>query len=565
MFGEVNSDFRETAAVGSQKAHEDGHSAVSGNFSADADLREERYRHLAEAIPQIVWTARPDGWLDYFNQRWFDYTGLKLEQTAGWGWQLVLHPDDLERSLEQWKLSVDTGRDYEVEYRLRRLSDNTYRWHLVRALPLRNDRGEIVKWFGTCTEIHDQKQVQEVRSRLLAREQEARKQAEEASRAKDEFLAIVSHELRTPLTAIYGWSRMLRTTDLDAEAQEHALEVIEQSARAQTRLIEDLLDVSRIVTGKIHIEPRPVELIPIVESAMDAVRASAEIKKIRLYSSLDAKTGPVSGDPDRLQQIVSNLLSNAIKFTPEGGRIEVRIERTEANIEIVVTDTGVGINQDFLPFVFERFRQADSSSTRAHGGLGLGLAIVRHLVELHDGSVVVESPGEGQGATFRVRLPVMTLHIEDRRKSDVVRPEDQSLPLFLRPPTLDDLRVLIVDDEAATRDLLTMILRQNGAEVVAASSTPEALDAVKNRKPDVIVSDIEMPGEDGYKLIFRLRSLEAEQGGRTPAAALTAYARTEDRVRALSAGYQIHVPKPVEPNELVTVVASLAGRTAKRM
>lgn len=563
MFGEVNSDLGEALAVGNQKARVDG-PAVPNGSSADADLREERYRHLAEAIPQIVWTARPDGWLDYFNQRWFDYTGLKLEQTAGWGWQLVLHPDDLERSLEQWKLSVDTGRDYEVEYRLKRLSDSTYRWHLVRALPLHNSRGEIVKWFGTCTEIHDQKQVQEVRSRLLAREQEARKQAEEASRAKDEFLAIVSHELRTPLTAIYGWSRMLRTTDLDEQAQAHALEVIEQSARAQTRLIEDLLDVSRIVTGKIHIDPRPVELVPIVETAMDAVRALAETKKIRLYSSLDAKTGPVSGDPDRLQQIVWNLLSNAIKFTPEGGRIEVRIERTETNIEIVVTDTGIGISQDFLPFVFDRFRQADSSSTRAHGGLGLGLAIVRHLVELHGGGVVVESPGDGQGATFRVRLPLMTLHVEDRRKTDTSRLEDQSMPTFLRPPTLDDLRVLIVDDEAATRDLLTMILKQNGAEVFAASSTSEALDILKKHKPDVVVSDIEMPGEDGYRLIFKLRALEAEHGGRTPAAALTAYARTEDRVRALSAGYQIHVPKPVEPNELVTVVASLAGRTAKR-
>ncbi|MEJ7708931.1 MAG: PAS domain-containing sensor histidine kinase [Pyrinomonadaceae bacterium] len=374
MLGKAQGDANdETPKLKKDDALEDGVNGAPEFLSPELDLREERYHNIAEAIPQIVWTARPDGWLDYFNQRWFDYTGLKLEQTAGWGWQLLLHPDDLERSLEQWKLSIDTGKDYEVEYRLKRLSDSTYRWHLVRALPLRNNKGQIAKWFGTCTEIHDQKQVQEVRSRLLAREQEARKQAEEASRAKDEFLAIVSHELRTPLTAIYGWSRMLRTTDLDQQTQAHALEVIEQSARAQTRLIEDLLDVSRIVTGKIHIDPRPVELVPIIESAMDAVRSAAEAKKIRLYSSLDAKTGPVSGDPDRLQQIVWNLLSNAIKFTPEGGRVEVRIERTETNIEIIVTDTGIGISQDFLPYVFDRFRQADSSSTRAHGGSRIGL------------------------------------------------------------------------------------------------------------------------------------------------------------------------------------------------
>ncbi|HVG39125.1 MAG TPA: ATP-binding protein [Pyrinomonadaceae bacterium] len=525
--------------------------------------REERYRNIAEAIPQIVWTARPDGWLDYFNQRWFDYTGLKLEQTAGWGWQLVLHPDDLERSLEQWKQSVDTGRAYEVEYRLKRAADGAYRWHLVRALALRNNAGEIVKWFGTCTEIQDQKQVQEVRSRLLAREQEARKQAEETSRAKDEFLAIVSHELRTPLTAIYGWARMLRTTDLDEAAQEHALEVIEQSARAQTRLIEDLLDVSRIVTGKIHIDPRPVELLPVIESAIDQVRAAAETKNIRLYHSLDAKTGPVSGDPDRLQQIVWNLLSNAIKFTPEGGRVEIRLERTETTIDIIVSDTGIGINKDFIPFVFDRFRQADSSSTRAHGGLGLGLSIVRHLVELHNGAVEVDSFGEGQGATFRVKLPVMAMHVEERRKADPLRAGSNGAPSYLRPPTLDNLRVMIVDDESATRELLTMILKQNGAEVIAVASTAEALDNIRQKRPDVLVSDIEMPGEDGYRLILRVRAFEAEHGGRIPAAALTAYARTEDRVRALSAGFQIHVPKPVEPNELVTVVASLAGRTVK--
>jgi CheY-like chemotaxis protein len=328
-------------------------------------------------------------------------------------------------------------------------------------------------------------------------------------------------------------------------------------------LIEDLLDVSRIVTGKIHIDPRPVELMPVIESAIDQVRAAAETKNIRLFHTLDVKTGPVSGDPDRLQQIVWNLLSNAIKFTPEGGRVEIRLERTDTSIDIIVSDTGVGINKDFIPFVFERFRQADSSSTRAHGGLGLGLSIVRHLVELHNGSVEVESFGEGQGATFRVKLPVMTMHVEERRKTDPFRVGSKEMPAYLRPPALDNLRVMIVDDETATRELLTMILKQNGAEVIAAASTAEAMENIRRQRPDVLVSDIEMPGEDGYRLILRVRAYEAEHGGRIPAAALTAYARTEDRVRALSAGFQIHVPKPVEPNELVTVVASLAGRTVK--
>jgi PAS domain S-box-containing protein len=385
-------------------------------------------------------------------------------------------------------------------------------------------------------------------------------EAQEANRAKDEFLATVSHELRTPLNAILGWARMLNARKLDEATAARALETIERNAAAQAKLIEDILDVSRIIMGKVRLNLRPVELPLIIEAALDAARPMAEAKGVQLESALNPTVGIISGDPDRLQQVAWNLLSNAIKFTPRGGRVEVRIDHVDSHARIVVSDTGKGISPDFLPYVFERFRQAETGMTRQHGGLGLGLTIVRHLVELHGGTVAVESQGEGHGATFTVTLPIAQLEMADggwRNEEKVVHEESA-----LRTPhsaILGGLRILLVDDEADTLELLTLVLEQYGATVIAVSSSAEALEAMGRSLPDILVCDIGMPGEDGYALIGKVRARAAEQGGRLPAIALTAYARVEDRMRALAAGFQMHVPKPVEPVELVVVVASLAG------
>jgi PAS domain S-box-containing protein len=385
------------------------------------------------------------------------------------------------------------------------------------------------------------------------------RQAQEANRMKDEFLATLSHELRTPMNAILGWAQLLREGQLDAATAARAVLTIDRNARVQTQLISDILDASRIVSGKLRLDIRPVELVRAVEAALDTVRPAAQAREIRLHTALDAGAGLVSGDADRLQQVVWNLLSNAIKFTPHGGQVSVRLARVNSHVQLTVEDTGIGVDPDFLPHVFERFRQGDSSNTRPHGGLGLGLALVRHLVELHGGTVQASSPGRDQGSTFIVKLPVMS----------VVRPPALELPLAApgnvpAAPSvgaLDGVNVLLVDDEADARELFKTLLERSGAHVTAVASGAEAFSAFTASPPDVVVSDIEMPEENGYDLIRRLRGLPPERGGRIPAAALTAYARAEDRMRALRAGFQIHVSKPVQPAELVAVVASLVRRS----
>ena len=392
---------------------------------------------------------------------------------------------------------------------------------------------------------------------LYKASQEARLAAEKANRAKDEFLATLSHELRTPLTPILGWTVMLRSGNLDQSGILRGLEVIERNVRVQTQLIEDLLDVSRIVTGKLRVEVRPIELVPVVEAGLDAVRPSADAKDIQVVVDLEPRDVRVLGDPDRLQQVVWNLASNAVKFTPRGGRVEVTLRRSDSHLLLMVRDTGKGIPPDFLPHVFERFRQADSTSTRKYGGLGLGLAIVRHLVELHGGTVQAESPGADQGATFTVKLPLLAVARPRgaERGSEAVLDGEAGAAV-----NLDGVRVLLVGDESDSRDFLSMTLRRCGAEVTALGTAEEAVSVVQRERPHVLVSANGMPGEDGYALIRRVRALGAERGGQVPAAALTAYAQGEDTTRALSAGYQVHLPKPVEPTELATVVAALAGR-----
>jgi PAS domain S-box-containing protein len=696
-----------------------------------AELRrasEQRYRTLAESMPQIVWTADAQGALTYCNDRWFACAG-GIEAGATTEWGSVLHPEDLPRFTRQWGEAVRRQENWEAEFRFGSPATG-FRWHLVRALPVRNDDGEVASWIGTSTDIDDRRraeqslrllaeastvlassmdyattltdvgrlvvpqvadgflvQLQDEEGKLLpatvvyrdedraqsVREflertpaaklagfgagkvvvsgepdidlrstrssdiepradggaggkldgdpkrlfsrvagayvcapiisrrkmlgaltftaddasqrfddatlvlaqdlarraaaaidnaqlfdivQRDRQHLEEANRAKDEFLATLSHELRTPLNAILGWTQLLRGEALDDDTYARGLETIERNTKSQAQLIADLLDVSRIITGKLHLEMRPVELAPIVEAAIDAVRPQIAAKHLHLETRIHAAPFEIEGDPDRIQQVVWNLLSNAIKFTPAEGTIVVSLEREGRAARIVVRDSGKGIDPSFLPYVFDRFRQADSTSTRVHGGLGLGLAIVKHLVQLHRGQVSADSLGEGKGAEFRVELPV-------REGVRAVRtPAAAPSETTLRPSSteLNGVHVLVVEDEPDGREMITAVLERRGAHVTAVTTVAEALASLEQSFPDVLLSDIGLPGEDGYALIRRVRSLPTDKARALPAVALTAYASTQDRERVASAGFQAHVSKPVEPAELTAIVARFCGR-----
>lgn len=519
---------------------------ISDRKQAEVALRQSEliFRTLADTMPQMFWVTQPDGYHEYYNQRWYDYTGKTLEQTRGEGWQDIVHPDDVERTIEVWQNSLRTGKTYDIECRLLRAADGEYRWHLVRAFPLRNQEDQIVKWFGSCTDIHDQKLVIEERAQALARERAARIELEKASRLKDDFLAIVSHELRSPLNPILGWSTLLLNRNLNAEKTTQALEIIERNAKLQTRLIDDLLDVSRILRGKLSLNICVVDLVVTIEAALETVRLAAEAKSIQLQTQLDPNVGKVKGDPNRLQQVVGNLLTNAVKFTPAGGRVEIQLQQVGSEAQIQVTDTGKGISPDFLPYVFERFRQADDVTTRKFGGLGLGLAIVRHIVELHDGTVQVVSPGAGLGASFTVTLPVMT----------TVSPKSEDKELPNDCPNLQGLRIVAVDDDIDSLDLITFILEQYDVEVTPVASAREALAAIAKIQPDLLISDIAMPDIDGYTLIRQVRELEVLHGGRLPAIALTAFAGETNNQKILAAGFQRHITKPVDPDELAIAI-----------
>ncbi|HEY1584575.1 MAG TPA: ATP-binding protein, partial [Polyangia bacterium] len=445
------------------------------------------------------------------------------------------------------------GEPLVVEYRLRRASDGAYRWHLGRAVPERGVRGAIVGWIATATDIDDQKDAETRLAELAARADRARADAEEASRMKDEFLATVSHELRTPLNAIYGWTRMVRSGELERKQIDRAMQTIERNTRAQIKLVEDLLDVSRIVAGKLTLDWKTMAPSDVVRTAVEAMMPTATQKGVQLCAIVDPTPCRVSGDPNRLQQVVWNLIANAIKFTPAGGRIEVIVGSVDDRVEIEVNDSGHGIAPEFLPHVFDAFRQADGSSTRSHGGLGLGLAIVKHIVELHHGSVDVQSEGSGCGARFIVRLPLVAT-AED---SQVAEWPSRSSGAFARVRELRDIRVLVVDDDEDSRDMLTMVFEQYGAAVERAASAAEALAAIERRPPSILLSDVGMPGEDGHALIRRVREAERASGRCLPAIALTGYATAEDGARALAAGFQLHIAKPVDPAELLMLVSRL--------
>jgi signal transduction histidine kinase/ActR/RegA family two-component response regulator len=402
--------------------------------------------------------------------------------------------------------------------------------------------------------LRELKQSEALREQILLREQAARAEAEAANRVKDEFLSTLSHELRTPLTSIIGWTSLMRAGQVRGEVQAQALETVERNARVQSRLIDDLLDLSRIISGKLLLDTREVELDAVVSNSIDVVRPAASAKNILLTYECEPGAKTIAGDSARLQQVAWNLLSNAVKFTPQGGEVSVRLARDGARVRLTVTDTGKGIPSEFLPHVFDRFRQADSATTRAYGGLGLGLAIVRHLVELHGGDAHAESEGEGRGSTFVVTFPLAQSQSPCACEADA--------PAAARAEGLAGVRVLVVDDETDTRKLISAVIEQSGAEVAACASAGEALEKLKTWRPHILMSDIGMPGEDGYAFIRQVRALPPERGGRTPAAALTAYARDEDRTRALAAGYQLHIAKPFSPGDLIAAVSDLQSQVA---
>jgi PAS domain S-box-containing protein len=458
------------------------------------------------------------------------------------------YPPEVPRDVidDELVIAVNEGQFRGEGWRLRK--DGTQFWADVTITPVRDSKGTLRAFAKVTRDMTARKMAQEEREELL-REQAARAEAERANQLKDAFLATLSHELRTPLNAIVGWTHLLQGRDLDDETR-RGLEVIARNAAAQTQLISDILDISRISTGRVHLRVQRVDLVAVIEAAVDAVSPAATAKGIRITSLLDSP-GPVSGDPDRLQQVVWNLLSNAVKFTPRGGRVEVRLQRANSHVEIAVQDNGMGIAPEFLTHVFEPFRQADASPTRTYGGLGLGLAIVRQLVELHGGRVWGSSEGQGRGATFTIELPSLPLSDSSARR-------DSRAPSPVA--NLQGLAVVVVEDEPDARDLLVAMLSGLGARVSATASADEGLQAVRTMRPDVVVSDIEMPGKSGYDFIRQLRDATPDDGSLTPAIALTAYARPEDRVRSLSTGFQIHLSKPVHPDELAAAVAALTGR-----
>jgi PAS domain S-box-containing protein len=477
------------------------------------------------------------------------------------------HPEDAQRVRQTIGDALRDGSEYDVEYR-NVWPDGSVHWVLARGHAEYTPDGTPLRLIAITLDITDRKLAEEQRSAMLAAERAARTEAERAGQMKDEFLATLGHELRTPLNAIVGWAQILRHNPSNAEEVVEGIEVIERNARAQTQIIEDLLDMSRIISGKVRLDVRNVDLPSVIGSAVATVRHAADARGVHLQMTLDPTGAVVHGDASRLQQIFWNLISNAVKFSPRGARVQIVLERVATHIEVRVVDTGEGIAPEFLPHVFERFRQADSSTTRRHGGLGLGLAIVKQLVELHGGSVSARSGGLGEGATFTVTLPVSAVNVEPGPKEPALEPprrphaaemdENRANPLV----TLGGLKVLVVDDEPDARAVVRRLLEDCEAVVVTAGSAAEAYETFRQERPQVLVSDIGMPGEDGYELVSRIRKLDAAEGGRVPAIALTAYARSQDRAQALSAGFQSHISKPVDPSELIATVAGLAGAGA---
>jgi PAS domain S-box-containing protein len=517
---------------------------------------EMRFRLMADSAPVLIWMADTSKAFTWFNKAWLEFSNRTLEQEIGFGWVQNIHPDDLDRFLSTYSDHFRARTAFKAEYRFRR-HDGEWRWLIDNAVPLyEGAEGIFSGYIGSCVDITEFRQAATEREQLLVSERAARSEAERLGRMKDEFLATLSHELRTPLNAILGWATLLRRVQVGSDDYLKGLETIERNARVQTQIIADLLDMSRIISGKVQLDVQPVDLREVISAALDGVRPSADAKQLQLRATLDAKVGRIRGDAGRLQQVFWNLLTNAVKFTPAAGRIDVVLERVNSHVEISVEDSGIGIKPEFLAFVFDRFRQADASITRRHGGLGLGLSIVKHLIELHGGTVRVKSPGEGHGSTFIVALPISVARTGDSGRNE--RPAFADVDLFsVDLPSLAGITVLIIDDEPDARVLVSRIVAERGARALTAQTGEEALRLLNTESVDILVSDIGMPDYDGYKFIQHIRVSEPKRVRNVPAIALTAYARADDRQRALLAGYQMHLAKPVEPRELIAGIASL--------
>jgi PAS domain S-box-containing protein len=527
---------------------------------------EERFRLLVEGVGDYaMFMLDANGHVATWNAGAERMKGYAAEEIIGQHFSRFYPQDAIQSGWPEHELEVATAKGaYEEEgWRIRKNGSSF--WANVTITALRDERG-VLRGFAKLTKDLSERRrgdalrvTDRQRDEMLEAERSARMQAQRAARMKDEFLATLSHELRTPLNAILGWTQILRTPGSQKKVDiNHGLEVIERNARAQVQLVGDLLDLSRILAGQIRLDVQRIALSDIIGSAVESALPSAHAKGVRLEKILDPRGSMVSGDPGRLQQVVWNLLSNAVKFTPQGGRVQVLLERVNSHIEISVTDTGIGIPLAFLPHVFERFSQKDSTASRAYGGLGLGLAICKQLVELHGGAIHAKSRGEGEGATFIVSLPLLVVQDDDSDPARV-HPTHPTEAEYLVLPGLKDVRVLVVDDEADARELVTRILENQGAKVTSAASGEEALRILQTSKADVMVSDIGMPGMDGYQLMRSIRAGEPK-GERLPGVALTAFARSEDRKKAMLAGYQSHLSKPFDTAELVLMVASLSER-----
>jgi PAS domain S-box-containing protein len=561
----ISKDGREIPIDDSAAPIRDTDGSVFGVVLIFRDVTAQRRAHVArEQLAAIVEysgealaTKNLDGIIQTWNASAEKLFGYKAEEIVGKPVTTIIPPDRLSEE-EEILSRIRRGLPAERLETIRVTKDGRRIPVSLTVSPLKDSDGNVIGASKLIQDITERKRLEEARQQMLVRERSLRAQAESAGRMKDEFLATVSHELRTPLNAILGWATTLNRTKLDDLTERRGMEAIERNARAQAQLIEDLLDVSRIISGKMRLDVKPVVLTPIVEAAIDSVRPAADAKSIRIALDIDPDANHLRADEGRLQQIIWNLLSNSIKFTPPGGYVQVKIKRTPTMAEITVSDTGEGIEREFLPFVFDRFQQADSSVTRRHGGLGLGLAITRHLVEMHGGTIEAQSEGEGRGARFIVKLPT---HSAVLSVASTDSPADgQTTDGADGRPNLGGVRILAVDDSRDTRELITVVLETCGANVTTAALVREALDVFAGWKPDVLICDIGMPEEDGYALIRTIRDLPPEQGGKVPAIALTGYVRVEDRMRALEAGYQMFVPKPIEAGELRSIVATVVGR-----
>jgi len=529
---------------------------------AEAATANNKFRAFFEQGPLFAGIMALNGTIIEANRLLLEACGYTKEQVVGkrfWDCPWWCQSEALMQQIRLAVAQTVAGQifDAEVPYFI---SDGSQRMVRLVMLPIKDESGRVAFIAPTGTDITDLKQAEAQRDELLQVERAARTAAERDSLLKDEFVATLSHELRTPLNGILGWSQIMQKDKSNAAIIAQGLEAIERSARAQAEIIEDLLDMSRIISGKVRLNVQRVDLSSVVQAAVETARPTAEAKGIRLQTVIDPLNGIlVSGDVNRLQQVLWNLLSNAVKFTPKGGRVQVLLERINSHVEISVIDTGEGIKPEFLPYVFDRFRQADASTTRRHGGLGLGLSIVRQLVELHGGSVAVKSNGLGHGSTFIVSLPLTVVHGHPEPEAERRHPRVPSTGMIEIEAEIEGVRVLVVDDEMYARVLLKRILETCNAVVTAAESADEAIELLQRGKFDVLLSDIGMPGEDGYSLIKRVRALGRASGGDIPAIALTAYARGEDRIKAVAAGFQMHIAKPVEPAELVAMIAGVRG------